>query len=162
MFLQNKGYLPEAIINFVILMGWHSDTTQEIFSLKELKETFKLEGINRSSDTKTITIINYCVSRAEPKVANTRLDWINFQHFKRLLNCPQDLTSFVESLSREVQKLYGYTIIIMIIIIIITIITRLADSDHRLQSNFLTEVVTMTQVIVSRCSHGNDNVNRLL
>ncbi|MDR0618655.1 MAG: glutamate--tRNA ligase [Bacteroidales bacterium] len=45
----NKGYLPEAILNYVALLGWNPKTEQEKFSLKELVELFAIEGISKSS-----------------------------------------------------------------------------------------------------------------
>lgn len=36
--VQEKGYLPEAIVNFVALLGWNSGTTQEIYTMQELIE----------------------------------------------------------------------------------------------------------------------------
>jgi glutamyl-tRNA synthetase len=46
----SKGYLPEALINFVVLMGWHpgKGSEQEIFSLEDLIRQFSLEGINKA------------------------------------------------------------------------------------------------------------------
>lgn len=46
-FLQ-KGYLPEALVNFVALLGWNPKTEQEIFSMEELIAQFDLEKINKS------------------------------------------------------------------------------------------------------------------
>ncbi|MBW6515194.1 MAG: glutamate--tRNA ligase [Candidatus Cloacimonetes bacterium] len=43
-----KGYLPEALINFVALLGWHNETDREIFSLMELEETFSIDRITKS------------------------------------------------------------------------------------------------------------------
>lgn len=40
-----KGYLKEALLNYIALIGWNSKTTQEIFSLPELIEAFSLEGL---------------------------------------------------------------------------------------------------------------------
>lgn len=46
---QEKGFLPEAVINFVALMGWSDKQDErEIFSPKELLEVFSLEGVQRS------------------------------------------------------------------------------------------------------------------
>ncbi len=36
--LVAKGYLPEAILNYIALLGWNPGTEQEIFSLDELKK----------------------------------------------------------------------------------------------------------------------------
>ena len=43
-----KGYLPEAILNFVAFLGWNPKTEQEVFSLPELVEAFAAEKINKS------------------------------------------------------------------------------------------------------------------
>jgi glutamyl-tRNA synthetase len=43
-----KGYLPDALINFVAFLGWNPKTEQEIFSLPELVENFDVEKINKS------------------------------------------------------------------------------------------------------------------
>jgi len=44
----DKGYLPEALINFVAFLGWNPKTEQEIFSLTELVEYFSLDKLNKS------------------------------------------------------------------------------------------------------------------
>lgn len=44
----NKGYLKEAIINYVALLGWSPGGEREIYSLKELEEVFSIKGINNS------------------------------------------------------------------------------------------------------------------
>jgi glutamyl-tRNA synthetase len=45
---QRKGYLPEAIINYLALVGWNPKTDQELFSLDELVRAFSLEGVHRA------------------------------------------------------------------------------------------------------------------
>ncbi len=46
--LVAKGYLPEAIINYIALLGWNPGTEEEIFSLEDLKKIFVVERLNRS------------------------------------------------------------------------------------------------------------------
>lgn len=46
--LVAKGYLPEAILNYIALLGWTPEGEQEIFSLEELIEQFSIERISRS------------------------------------------------------------------------------------------------------------------
>ncbi len=43
-----KGYLTEALINFIALLGWHSADDREIYSLSELAEVFSLDRINKA------------------------------------------------------------------------------------------------------------------
>ena len=42
-----KGYLPEAVINFIVMLGWNAGTTQEIFTMDELVEQFTLERVQK-------------------------------------------------------------------------------------------------------------------
>ncbi|TVZ16140.1 glutamate--tRNA ligase [Maribacter sp. MAR_2009_72] len=45
---KEAGYFPEAVINFLALLGWNPGTEQEIFTLSDLVETFSLERVNKS------------------------------------------------------------------------------------------------------------------
>lgn len=45
---RDQGYLPEALINFVMLLGWSYDDSREIFSVKDLEELFSLEKVNKA------------------------------------------------------------------------------------------------------------------
>lgn len=45
---KESGYFPEAVINFLALLGWNPGTEQEIFSLEELVNAFSLERVNKS------------------------------------------------------------------------------------------------------------------
>ncbi len=59
--LVAKGYLPEAIINYIALLGWSPKGENEIFSLQELTEAFDVSGISKSPaifDTQKLRYIN--------------------------------------------------------------------------------------------------------
>ena len=45
---REKGFFPEAVINFLALLGWNDGTEQEIFSLDELVEKFDLNRIHKA------------------------------------------------------------------------------------------------------------------
>lgn len=45
---KEDGYFPEAMINFLALLGWNPGTEQEIFNLDELINAFELERVNKS------------------------------------------------------------------------------------------------------------------
>lgn len=62
-----KGYLKEAILNYIALLGWSPGTEQEIFTLDELTEAFSLEGLSKSSaifDVEKLTWMNAQYIRA--------------------------------------------------------------------------------------------------
>lgn len=54
-----KGYLVDAIVNYIALLGWNPGTEQEIFSLKELEEQFSIEGLSKSSAMFDIKKLNW-------------------------------------------------------------------------------------------------------
>ncbi len=61
--LAAKGYLPEAILNYIALLGWNPGTEQEIFSLDELQKVFSAERLNKSPaifDLTKLTWMNGC------------------------------------------------------------------------------------------------------
>jgi glutamyl-tRNA synthetase len=44
---RNTGFLPEAVINFLALLGWHPGGEQEIFTLEELVQAFSVDHISK-------------------------------------------------------------------------------------------------------------------
>ncbi|MDP3993909.1 MAG: glutamate--tRNA ligase [bacterium] len=54
-----KGYLPEAILNFIAFLGWNPKTEQEIFSLDELIKAFDLEKVNKSAAVFDLEKLNW-------------------------------------------------------------------------------------------------------
>lgn len=48
MSFQEEGFLPEALVNILAFLGWNPGTEQELFSLAELVESFKLDRINKA------------------------------------------------------------------------------------------------------------------
>lgn len=56
---RKKGYLVNAIVNYIALLGWNSGTEKEIFSLKELEEAFSIEGLSKSSAMFDIKKLNW-------------------------------------------------------------------------------------------------------
>jgi len=65
---RDLGYLPEAIINFMALIGWNPGGEREIFNLAELIEKFDINKIQKSGGVFNIE----------------KLDWINKEHMKKL------------------------------------------------------------------------------
>ncbi len=57
--LVAKGYLPEAILNYIALLGWNPGTEQEIFSLAELEKVFTCERLNKSPSIFDITKLKW-------------------------------------------------------------------------------------------------------
>jgi glutamyl-tRNA synthetase len=65
---ERQGYLPEAMVNFLALLGWGTGSDDEIFTKADLIARFSLEGISGGN-----------------AVFNTeKLDWFNHQHLLKL------------------------------------------------------------------------------
>lgn len=45
---RNKGILPEALVNFVAMLGWNRGDDQEIFNMQELIDSFSLDRVNKA------------------------------------------------------------------------------------------------------------------
>ena len=59
--LRAKGYLKDAIVNYIALLGWSPKGEREIFTLEELKKEFDITGISKSPaifDTEKLNYIN--------------------------------------------------------------------------------------------------------
>lgn len=56
---KEKGYLPEALVNFLVFLGWNPGTTEEIFSLSELEKVFTVERIGTAPAVFDIERLNY-------------------------------------------------------------------------------------------------------
>lgn len=65
---KEKGYLPEALVNYLALLGWNPGTEQEIFSIDELIKEFKIERINKSG-----AVFN-----------EEKLQWVNKEYIKKI------------------------------------------------------------------------------
>jgi glutamyl-tRNA synthetase len=48
-FYKEHGFLPWALVNFLVLLGWATSESREIFSREELIQAFSLQGINRAN-----------------------------------------------------------------------------------------------------------------
>ncbi|OGE73868.1 MAG: glutamate--tRNA ligase [Candidatus Doudnabacteria bacterium RIFCSPLOWO2_02_FULL_42_9] len=63
-----QGYLPEALINFVVFLGWNPKTEQEIFTIDELVEQFSFGKVNKSGAVFDLD----------------KLDWINGMYIRKM------------------------------------------------------------------------------
>ena len=66
--LLAKGYLPQAVVNYIALLGWNPGDEREFFTLPELIAAFDIDRINKSSASFTLV----------------KLDWLNSQHIRAL------------------------------------------------------------------------------
>ncbi|HEX6926506.1 MAG TPA: glutamate--tRNA ligase [Longimicrobiaceae bacterium] len=65
---RERGFLPQALVNFLALLGWNPGDEQEIMTVDELVQRFSLERVNKKSAV------------FDPE----KLEWMNGQHISRL------------------------------------------------------------------------------
>ena len=73
---REQGYLPQAIINFIALLGWNPGENKEVYDLKALVEKFSLSRVQKSSsifDIKKLDWINGYYIRQEALPSLTRM-----------------------------------------------------------------------------------------
>lgn len=56
---RNKGYLPEALINFLALVGWSPEGEEEIMTLEEMTEKFSFERVSKSGGVFDVQKLNW-------------------------------------------------------------------------------------------------------
>jgi glutamyl-tRNA synthetase len=77
---RDAGFLPEAFMNFLCLLGWSPKDNRESMTRQELVDTFSLEGINRSN-----AVINFKEPAATPdETFDPKALWLNAEHIRAL------------------------------------------------------------------------------
>ena len=57
--LYDEGYLPEAIVNYLVLLGWSPESNQEVFTMEELIKEFNPKRISKSSSQYDVKKLNW-------------------------------------------------------------------------------------------------------
>jgi len=86
---REEGYIPEAFINMLALLGWNPGTEQEIFSMDELIGSFSIERVGKSG------------SRFDPEKAK----WFNHQYLQKKTNnqLASEFSEFLISLGYNID-----------------------------------------------------------
>ncbi len=83
----DKGYLPEAILNYLMLLGWAPKDNRELFTLDEFVQAFDQDGVQKANPTFNVD----------------KLDWFNGEYIRKLTD--EDLNSKFKSQNSEFIKL---------------------------------------------------------
>jgi nondiscriminating glutamyl-tRNA synthetase len=80
---RNLGYLPEAIINYLALLGWSPVGEQEFFSLEELIEQFSMERVAKSPAVFDLDKLNYISAHYMKKASAEVVTELALPHIKQ-------------------------------------------------------------------------------
>jgi glutamyl-tRNA synthetase len=87
--LIEKGYLPDAIVNYIALLGWSPSVNREIFTMDELIENFDMKGLSKSPAIFDIV----------------KLTWMNGEYIKMLSE--EDFYAMAEPYLKKAIKTEG-------------------------------------------------------
>jgi len=97
---RQEGFLPEAVLNYLALLGWGSDSNQEFFSIENLIKKFSLKRITKSG----------------ARFNREKMEWVNAQHLKNLGEAeflkqlsayyPKDAARFPDAVWKRFALLY--------------------------------------------------------
>ncbi|KAF9192855.1 Glutamyl-tRNA synthetase [Haplosporangium sp. Z 767] len=88
---RDRGYFPEAVVNFVALLGWHPGSTEEIFDMEGLTKAFSLKNIQQSNAV----------------VLREKLDWINKMHLLRRAETKEGLLEMAAMVRPKIEADLG-------------------------------------------------------
>ncbi|SHI63917.1 glutamate--tRNA ligase [Desulfosporosinus lacus] len=111
---QQKGYLPEAIVNFIALLGWAPSGEEEFYTLDELANVFSLDRVSKSPavfDRHKLDYINthYIKESSAERLAELALPYIDelgiLPYEERSAEQQQWLISFINAISEKISHL---------------------------------------------------------
>jgi glutamyl-tRNA synthetase len=79
---RDAGFVPQAFINFLCLLGWSPKNDREFMTLDELREAFKIENVNRAN-----AVVNFkdaAVNSPEYDPFDPKALWLNGEHLRAL------------------------------------------------------------------------------
>jgi glutamyl-tRNA synthetase len=85
---RDAGFLPQAFVNFLCLLGWSPKNDREFLTLDEIRDLFTLEGVNRAN-----AVINF----TDDDPFDAKAVWLNAEHIRALP---------VDELSRDLQPFF--------------------------------------------------------
>jgi glutamyl-tRNA synthetase len=100
---RDDGYLPEALLNYLVRLGWsHGD--QEIFSIDEMIEFFELDDVNGSASTfnmeKLLWLNHHYIMHSDPAHVARHLSW----HIGQLGIDPTDGADLIDVVKAQRER----------------------------------------------------------
>ncbi|HVK40135.1 MAG TPA: glutamate--tRNA ligase [Candidatus Kapabacteria bacterium] len=115
-----KGYLPEALVNFVALLGWNPTADREIFTMPEMIEMFDLAKVNKAGaifDLQKLEWMNGMYLRqlplerlarqAMPLVAEAGYDNVDLVYLEAVIDLVKERINFVTDIPRFADYMFG-------------------------------------------------------
>ena len=98
---RDKGYLKEALINFLALLGWNDGTNEEIFSMKQLIKKFSLKKVSKSGSVFDIDKLNWMNGQYIRNLSKNEFYEVGKKYFPGNTNLDKDVIVKILSLFQE-------------------------------------------------------------
>ena len=138
-----NGFLPDAVRNFLCLLGWNPKTTQEILPSEQVVQLFDVANINRKAAVFDLT----------------KCEWMNQQYLLRMT--PEDLTEAVEPWLRKAGINFGTPAnLVPVVTLVRERLKRLSDAPGWVDY-FVTEDVAFDPEAVEKVLRKPGGLDRL-
>ena len=104
---RDAGFLPQAYVNFLCLLGWNPKDNREQMSRQELVDAFRFEGVNRSN-----AVVNF----TEEDPIDPKALWLNSQHIYSMPvnELAQRLLPFLRAAGFDAREDYTFRVVPLI------------------------------------------------
>lgn len=115
-----KGFLPEALLNFVALLGWHAKGDRELFTMEELIKEFSLKRLTKAGSVFDIEKLKWMnshyiktfkiaeiVQRAKPYFAEAGLEIADNKKFEDIIEFARERVSMLAELPQIAAPFFG-------------------------------------------------------
>lgn len=150
---REKGFFPEAVINFLALLGWNDGTEKELFSLEELENAFDLSRVHKAGakfDPEKNKWFNhqYLIKKNDlelakvfaPIVAEKGIDYYGMTNLEKIVSLIKERANFVS----EFWELSDYFFVAP------------TSYDEKASKNWKEETPTLMQELISVLSEITD------
>lgn len=103
--LLAKGYLKDAIMNYITLLGWNPGTTEEIFTLSELVEKFDYKNINKSPAIFDDVKLRWMNGEYIKKLSLSEFNELAMPYYKKVITKDLDFMKISELLKTRTEVL---------------------------------------------------------
>ncbi|WP_177761878.1 glutamate--tRNA ligase [Flavobacterium sp. I3-2] len=108
---REKGYFPEAVVNFLALLGWNDGTDKEIYTMDELTQSFDISRVNKSGakfDPEKNKWFNHqwLISKTDLEIAELFLPVLEAKGIATDINYVEKVVALVKDRANFVTELY--------------------------------------------------------
>ena len=101
--LVGQGFLPEAIVNYIALLGWSPENNQEIFSLDELIKNFDYHKVNKSPSVFDIQKLKWMNGEYIKAMDNEKFYEMALPYVKQVITKDLDLNPIMDMVKTRIE-----------------------------------------------------------